>query len=228
MPPFKIQAPVDSPIIQVAIDVLNVDEALRVAEAAVKAGVDWLEAGTPLITFCGTSVIGELHRAFPHMPILADYKTMDGARKYALETKAQGGHLCTVCYQAGEACMRTMVAGGREAGVAVVCDLINAPDPASAGAEAESYGVEAVYLHWGADQKAMDPSRDPLRDLASLAERVSVPVGTATWGVEDAVRSIELGASILAIGFPLIGQANMGELLEEYVLRARDAFSRRQ
>jgi 3-hexulose-6-phosphate synthase len=129
MPPIKIEPPV----VQVAIDVLNVDDALRVAEAAANAGVDWLEAGTPLITFCGTSVIGALHRAFPHMPILADYKTMDGARKYALETKTEGGHLCTVCYQAGDACMRTMVAGGQEAGISVVCDLINAPDPASAG-----------------------------------------------------------------------------------------------
>jgi 3-hexulose-6-phosphate synthase len=213
------------PIVQVAIDMLNVDDALRTAEAAVKAGVDWLEAGTPLITFCGTAVIGALSRAFPHMPILADYKTMDGARKYALETKAQGGHLCTVCYQAGEACMRTMAAAGREAGVAVVCDLINAPDPAAAGARAQACGAEAVYLHWGADQKAMDPDRDPFRDLQALAESVTIPVGTATWSAEDAVRSIHLGAGILAIGFPLIGQPNTEELLREYVNRTRDAWA---
>lgn len=222
MPAFEIKPPV----IQVAIDVLNVDDALRVAEAAVKAGVDWLEAGTPLITFCGTSVIGELSLAFPHMPILADYKTMDGARKYAVETKAQGGHLCTVCYQAGEACMRAMIAGAREAGVAAVCDLINAPDPPAAGAEAESYGVDAVYLHWGADQKAMDPARDPFRDLAALAERVSIPVGTATWSAEDAVKTMDLGAAIFAIGFPIIGQPNVEELLREYVDRVKSAWPR--
>ena len=37
------------PIVQVALDFTNVDDALRVADLAVKAGVDWLEAGTPLI-----------------------------------------------------------------------------------------------------------------------------------------------------------------------------------
>jgi 3-hexulose-6-phosphate synthase len=215
------------PIVQVAIDVLNVDDALRIAEAAVNAGVDWLEAGTPLVTFCGTPVVGALSRAFPHMPILADYKTMDGARKYALETKAQGGHLCTVCYQAGEACIRTMVAGAREAGVAAVCDLINAPDPAVAGAEAESYGVDAVYLHWGSDQKTLNPDRDPFQDLPALVESVTIPVGTATWSAEDAVRAIHLGAGILAIGFPLIAQPNREDLLREYVGRVRDAWAER-
>jgi 3-hexulose-6-phosphate synthase/6-phospho-3-hexuloisomerase len=223
MPALKIEPP----IVQVAIDVLNVDDALRVAEAAVNAGVDWLEAGTPLITFCGTPVIGALHRAFPHMPVLADYKTMDGARKYALETKAQGGSLCTVCYQAGEACMRSMVVAGKEAGVAVVCDLINAPDPAAAGAKAEAIGMDAVYLHWGADQKAADPGRDPMRDLAALVESVSVPVGAATWDLDDAIRAAKLGASIFVIGYPIIGRPTMEEELREYVLRVKEAWAAR-
>ena len=48
------------PIVQAAIDVLRIDDALRIAESAVKAGVDWLEAGTPLITFAGTEAIGAL------------------------------------------------------------------------------------------------------------------------------------------------------------------------
>ena len=37
------------PIIQISLDLTNIDEALEVARAAVRAGVDWLEAGTPLI-----------------------------------------------------------------------------------------------------------------------------------------------------------------------------------
>ena len=37
------------PIIQISLDLTSIDEALEVARAAVKAGVDWLEAGTPLI-----------------------------------------------------------------------------------------------------------------------------------------------------------------------------------
>jgi 3-hexulose-6-phosphate synthase len=215
---------IEPPIVQVAIDVLHIDEALRVAEAAVRAGVDWLEVGTPLVTFAGTAAIGAVARAFPEKPVLADYKTMDGARKYVLETKAQGGHLSTVCAQAADATVRAAVEAGREADISVVCDLINAPDVPGRAAEVEAMGVDAVYIHWGADQKAADPTRDPHRDLAAVVERVSVPVGIATWSVEDAVRAIGLGAGILVIGYPIIGQPDMEDGLRRYVDAVKSAW----
>lgn len=214
---------IEPPIVQVAIDVLSIDEALRVAEVAVRAGVDWLEVGTPLVTFAGTAAIGAIARAFPHMPVLADYKTMDGARKYVLETKAQGGRLSTVCAQAADATVRVAVEAGREADIAVVCDLINAPDVARRATDVEAMGVDAVYIHWGADQKAADPSRDPQRDLRAVVERVRVPVGIATWSAEDAVSAARLGASIFVIGYPIIGRSDMEEGLRRYVGEVKSA-----
>ena len=38
-------------VVQACIDVQSVEEALDVAHMAVRAGVDWLEVGTPLILF---------------------------------------------------------------------------------------------------------------------------------------------------------------------------------
>ena len=37
------------PIVQISLDVTSLDEALETAAIAVDAGVDWLEAGTPLL-----------------------------------------------------------------------------------------------------------------------------------------------------------------------------------
>src|SRR5256885_17236143 len=90
---------IEPPVVQVAIDVLTIDAALRIAEAAVKAGVDWLEVGTPLVTFAGVSAIGALAKAFPGVPVLADYKVMDGVTKYIVEAGKQGGRIATVCAQ---------------------------------------------------------------------------------------------------------------------------------
>jgi 3-hexulose-6-phosphate synthase/6-phospho-3-hexuloisomerase len=212
------------PIVQVAIDVLNVDDALRIAEIAVRAGVDWLEAGTPLVTFCGTSVVGALSRAFPHMPILADYKTMDGARKYVLETKAQGGYLSTVCAQAADASIKLAVEAGRESGVAIVCDLIAAPDVAARAAEVEAMGVDSVYIHWGSDQRTLDPERDPQKDLRAVSERIKVPIGIATFSVEDGVRAVRNGVGVAVIGFPLIGLPNVEDELRRYVDEVKAAY----
>ena len=56
------------PIIQIALDYPTIDEALSMAEIGVRAGVDWLEAGTPLIVAQGAGTIGKLKRALPLLP----------------------------------------------------------------------------------------------------------------------------------------------------------------
>ena len=82
--------------VQVALDFTTTEEALRVAELAVEAGVDWLEAGTILINAQGYGSIGALSQAFPEYPVLADFKTMDAGARNAQVTHEQGGKLFTV------------------------------------------------------------------------------------------------------------------------------------
>ena len=94
------------PLVQLALDFPTIDEALAAAEVGVKAGVDILEAGTPLIVAQGAGAIGRLARAFPQMPILADYKTMDSGGKNVHLTREQGGHVMTVCAGAADDTIR--------------------------------------------------------------------------------------------------------------------------
>ena len=65
------------PIVQVSLDLMTIEDALPVAETAVRAGVDWIEAGTPLILGEGLHAVKALRKAFPDHPIVADLKTMD-------------------------------------------------------------------------------------------------------------------------------------------------------
>jgi 3-hexulose-6-phosphate synthase/6-phospho-3-hexuloisomerase len=218
---------IEPPVVQVAIDVLNIDDALRIAEAAVRAGVDWLEVGTPLVTFCGVTAIGALARAFPGVPVLADYKIMDGARKYVVEAGRQGGRIATVCAQASDATIRAAIQGGIDSGVAVIADLYNSPDVASRAEWLESAGIDSAYVHWGADQRTEDPPRDPLRDLPSVLERVSIPVGVGTFSVADGVRAFSLGADIGVVGVPLIQADNVEAALRAYVQEGKAAYRKR-
>ena len=66
-------------LIQLSLDVTTIPEALEMAHAACDAGVDWLEAGTPLILAEGLHGVRALRREFPDSPLVADLKTMDGA-----------------------------------------------------------------------------------------------------------------------------------------------------
>src|SRR5678810_1340275 len=66
------------PIVQISLDLIDIDEALETAAMASRAGVDWLEAGTPFILAEGLHGVKKLREAFPTTPIVADLKTMDG------------------------------------------------------------------------------------------------------------------------------------------------------
>ena len=66
------------PTVQISLDLTNFDEAIATAEMALRAGVDWLEAGTPLILAEGLHGVRTLRERFPETPIVADLKTMDG------------------------------------------------------------------------------------------------------------------------------------------------------
>ena len=58
----------DTPIVQISLDLTNLAEAIEMAEIAVAAGVDWLEAGTPLLLAEGLRAVETLHVRFPNHP----------------------------------------------------------------------------------------------------------------------------------------------------------------
>lgn len=219
--------PFTPPIIQVAIDTLNVERALRVGEAAVRAGADWLEVGTPLVTFCGVPAIGALVRHFPDHPVLADFKMMDGVRKYVLATAEQGGRICTICSVASDASIRTAVQAGKECGVRILCDLYAVLDGPKRAREVEALGVDSAYIHYGADQRNEDPTVDECLFLDEIAGRMSIPIGVGTFSVEDGVNAARRGADIFVIGAPYILEEDPTAPLREYVLRVKEAWHER-
>src|SRR5438445_3136237 len=72
------------PIMQVALELIRMEDALRIAGAAHQAGVEWVEAGTPLIKSEAMRSVRELKRALPAAVVVADMKTLDAS---AIETE---------------------------------------------------------------------------------------------------------------------------------------------
>jgi 3-hexulose-6-phosphate synthase/6-phospho-3-hexuloisomerase len=209
------------PIIQIALDFPSSDEALAMARIGVEAGVDWLEAGTPLIVSQGLAPIGELVRSFPDYPVLADFKTMDSGGKNVHRTKTQGGHLMTVCANAPDETILSAVAASKETGVRVVADTIGVKQQASRARQCAAWGVDMIYLHYGADQRAADPGRDSTQWLEEVLAAVAIPVGVGCFGVEDAVRAVKQGADLVAIGHPVISGSNPLAELRQFVQEVR-------
>jgi 3-keto-L-gulonate-6-phosphate decarboxylase len=214
------------PIIQIALDYPTIEEAIAMAKIGIKAGVDWLEVGTPLIVSQGVKTIGQLKRAYPDFPVLADYKTMDSGGKNVMLTQSQGGQVMTVCGNAPDETVAAAVAASKQSGVWVVVDLIGVKNVGARAKQCEQWGVNMAYLHYGADQRRADASRDSTQWLDEVMSSVSknFPIGVGTFDAEDAVRAVAKGASLVAIGHPVISGPNPLAALSDYCKRVRAAY----
>jgi 3-hexulose-6-phosphate synthase len=196
-------------IVQISLDVTNIPEALETAEMALRAGVDWLEAGTPLIIAEGMNGVRALRAAFPHTPIVADLKTMDGGYLEAeLMAKAGATHV-VVMERAHEETIKVVVQAGRDLGIGVMGDNLGAPDMVAAAKRLEDLGCGFVIHHIGYDERrgiaaAGRRMPSPLDQLREIVEAVSIPVqAVGGLSVEQAVRSPEFGAPLVVLGAPL-------------------------
>ncbi len=193
------------PIIQVSIDVTSIDEAMELAHAAVNAGVDWLEAGTPLILAEGLHCVKALRDAFPDTPIVADLKTMDGAGLEAEMMFQAGANMVVVMGQAHDASIVEQVEMAKKYGGQVMADVMLCPDKPGRAAEAEALGVDYIIVHTGFDERNMIPGLSPLDDLPAILDAVNIPVqAVGGLSIEQALQTLEMGAEIVVFGAPLV------------------------
>jgi 3-hexulose-6-phosphate synthase/6-phospho-3-hexuloisomerase len=201
------------PIVQVSLDLTSIDEALAFAEMAIRAGVDWLEAGTPLILAEGLNGVRALRRAFPEVPIVADLKTMDGGYLEAEMMAKAGATHVVVMARAHPATIKEVVRAGRDYGVAVMGDDLGAEDKPAACRMMQDLGVDYIVHHVGYDERR-DPEvqaayggrpPSPLDELAAIVAAVDIPVqAVGGLSVEQAISMPLHGAPLVVLGAPLV------------------------
>jgi 3-hexulose-6-phosphate synthase len=193
------------PLIQVSIDVTTLEEALALARGAARAGVDWLEVGTPLLLAEGLHAVRAFRQEFPNHPIVADLKTMDGAGLEAEMMFKAGANMTVVMGQAHDASIVEQVKMARRYGGKVMCDVMLCPDKPARAREAQEMGVDYIIVHTGFDERNMIPGLSPLDDLPAVLAAVDIPV-QAVGGltIEQAIETLALGAQIVVFGAPLV------------------------
>jgi len=197
------------PIVQISLDLTSLDEAIATAAVALRAGVDWLEAGTPLILAEGLHGVRALRAAFPDVPIVADLKTMDGGYLEAEMMAKAGATHVVVMARAHEETVKCVVKAGRDFGCRVMGDNLGCPDMVAAARSLEDLGCDYVIHHVGFDERrgiaaAGGRMPSPLDRLREVVAAVRVPV-QAVGGLtlEQAVRCPEYGAPLVVLGAPL-------------------------
>lgn len=191
------------PVIQVALDLVHGDRAMQIAAEAVAGGVDWIEAGTPLIKSEGVEIVRTLKKAFPDRTVVADMKTIDvGGAEVEIAAKA-GADVVVVLGLSSDPTITEAVLSARQYGSKIMVDLFNVEDKAKRAREAEAMDAAYVCVHVGVDEQMVGGS--PLAELKSVAEAVGIPVAAAGGINSESVSDVlEAGASIVIVGGAII------------------------
>ncbi|MEX6691303.1 orotidine 5'-phosphate decarboxylase / HUMPS family protein [Danxiaibacter flavus] len=197
------------PIVQISLDLTNIDEALETAAMAMRAGVDWLEAGTPLILAEGLHGVRRLRENFPNVPIVADLKTMDGGYLEAEMMAKAGATHVVVMARAHEETIKCVVKAGRDHGVKVMGDNLGCDDMVEAAKWLEDLGCDYIIHHIGYDERrgiaaAGKRMPSPLDQLREVVAAVNIPVqAVGGLSLEQAIQCPAYGAPLVVLGAPL-------------------------
>lgn len=197
-------------VVQLSLDLTNIEDAIDTAAVGVEAGVDWLEAGTPLLLGEGLHAVEKLHARFPDHPIVADLKTMDGGYLEAEMMAKAGASFVVVMGRAHEATIRRVVEAGRDFNIRVMGDNLGAEDRVESARWMAGLGVDVIVHHIGFDERAMIRGLSPLDDLDEVVRAVSIPVqAVGGLSIDQAIECARRGAPFVVVGAPLVidGQA---------------------
>lgn len=195
------------PLIQVAIDLLDFDAVVTLAEQ-VAPYVDIFEIGTPCIKYNGIKLLKELRSRFTDKLILADLKTMDAGEYEATPFYSAGADICTVLGVSGLATIKGVAKAANFYNKDVQVDLINVSNKKDCAKAAAKLGVQIIGIHTGLDAQA--DGHTPFSDLEDIAQldlgvRISVAGGINAKTVEQVVKS---GADIIVIGAAIYGASS--------------------
>lgn len=138
--------------LQLAMDTLDGDEALRLASATAPF-VDILEAGTPLIKSVGIDIVRKLKSAHPEKIVLADLKSSDvGAYEANMAFKA-GADIVTTQGITTLATIREVQREADKWNRRAEVDMTGVKDPVARAKEVWELGVSLVLYHRSIDEE---------------------------------------------------------------------------
>ncbi len=167
---------------QISVDVDRIELGLTVAGAALSAGIDLVEMGTPLLKCAGVyNVVPAFRQKFPDAVLLADMKTMDGGSFEARAVYSGGGNIIDFLALAGPASARGVCAvrdeyRAREPDVprlAFADILLPQQGPAGPAIEVAERmleaGVDGIGIHLQLDARRADPALFASSYLSDIA-----------------------------------------------------------
>ncbi len=204
---------VNRPMLQVALDLRSLDEAMKIAEKCHEGGIDIIEAGTPLIKQNGMDAVRQLRKKFPNALILADLKTMDTGWLETEIAAQAGADIVAILGVADDGTIKDAVGAARKYGVKIMIDMINHPDPIGRAKEVEKLGVDIVAAHVGISKQMREREiNQRVEEIKKLVKAVNIPVSVAGGIRLEAIPAlVRAGVKIIVVGGAITRSSDPGE-----------------
>lgn len=142
-------------VLQVALDLLSVEDAIVIARKAYLSKNVWLEVGTPLIKAHGVHAIKRLRQEFPDAKIVADMKTIDTGDLEVEIAARNGADIVSILGVASIETIKRAVNRARELGVKIMVDLMEVKNKVERIYELKDLDIDYFLIHMPIDvQKA--------------------------------------------------------------------------
>jgi 3-hexulose-6-phosphate synthase len=218
----------ERPLLQIALDLIDLEYAAKLAETASKAGFDIIEVGTPLLKTHGVEAISRIKRVSGNSIIMVDTKTADAGAFEAEIVGGSGGDAMSVLAIAGNDVIVETISRARDLDVSVWADMIHVVDPVKRAGELRDTGVDLLIMHVGVDiQKrrgiTIESLEREIREIIESGYRVAVAGGIRGEAIS---KMASLGASVIIIGGWITRHHTPSERIYEAVRILRSSLGR--
>jgi 3-hexulose-6-phosphate synthase len=200
--PRLVEEAKKKPLLQIALDFVDLDEALKVASRVVEAGADIVELGTPLIKAYGIQALDSIKRIAMDKLIVADLKTVDAVKLEFSPYIKKGVNGVTILSIVDDDVIEEAVKICRESGVALIADLIYISNPVNKALRLADLGVDIVALHVGVDvqRKRGVTARELLKEVSEISASGVITMVAGGIKPHEVGLFVANGARIVVIG----------------------------
>jgi len=193
--------------IQVALDLTDLRRAVGLTRELCKAGLEMMEAGTPLIKMFGLPVVSAIKTACPTAEVVADLKTADVGALEARLAREFGADWGTVLGATNIETIEEFINEARTLGLKAAVDLIGLPNALERAREIKQRVLPDLFiLHLGIDvQKRTGFRFEELIEAASRLRAEGVGVGIAGGITEREIKILVESGKIVDV--VIVGRA---------------------
>lgn len=207
------------PLLQVALDIVDLDLALRIARDAAKIGFDIVEVGTPLLKTHGSTAISRIRELAEGSIVMVDTKTADAGGLEAEIVAKAGGDAMSVLALSSDEVIQETISRARDLGLSAWVDMIHIQDPLKRAEELRILNPDILVIHVGVDvQRRRGITVETLEKIIieAIERGFRVAVAGGIRG-ESIKRMASIGASIIVIGGWITKHHDPAERMKEAI-----------